>query len=89
MSEITTESLKKIKISIGAIIFMVPLFIIILNGFNSISDNGETLVKHDLRITSIEENYLSSRDILMELKFNLKKLMTAQGEEYIDLEGTE
>ena len=86
MNEITTEGFKKIKVSVGVIIIMIPLFIMGINYVKSIAENVETLVKHDIRITAMEQNYQSSRDILMELKFNLKKLMKSQGEEYIDLD---
>lgn len=39
---------------------------------------------HETRIGNLESGYLSNRDILLEIKFNLRNHMAAGGQEYIE-----
>ena len=85
MSEITTDSLKKIKISVGTIIILIPFFLYGLHSVNTIDDNSTGINKLDNRVLILEQSELSNHDLLLELKFNLKKFMEASGEKYISL----
>ncbi len=85
MGDITANSIRNIKISIGTLIILIPFFLYGLNTINNVDDNAENIFKLDSRVEVIETDALTSHDILLELKFNLKKFMEASGEKYISL----
>lgn len=76
------EKIEGIQKTIQTIVLIIGIVIVIVSSFNSIAANTKEIGKLDARVKNLEENELTNRDILLELRFNLKKQM---GKEYITI----
>jgi hypothetical protein len=85
MMDIIEDKLKKIHI----VLVIVAVFVFqYLFPFVESTSNQKTLsgvvVNHETRITNLENGYLGNRELLMEIRFNLKQHVREQGGEYIE-----
>ncbi|KAF0153666.1 MAG: hypothetical protein FD188_3369, partial [Ignavibacteria bacterium] len=71
--------IKKTYYMIGVIIIIVGL---IGNIFAQKAIAENMLDNHEIRISKLEEENKSERDLLIELKFNIKSMMEKQGLTY-------
>jgi len=86
---IVTLNLKKIHLVILIILGLITMSAPAVSAFMSISNNSSKINSNTLeigklngRIISLEDGFQGNHDLLLELKFNLKKFM---GSEYVDL----
>lgn len=82
--EIIQINLTKVHLILSTIILVVTLITPFIAGFVSISQHTENLMIHERRLTTLEAQRLDNRQLLLELKFNLKKHMNEAGETYIE-----
>ena len=84
-NELLQINLTKVHLTIAIIVLVFSLLTPIVAGFVTINSNSEQLGRHDARIVLLETDKTDNHDLLLELKFNLKKHMLASGEDYIDM----
>jgi hypothetical protein len=79
------DKLKKVHlvlVIIGIIVFQY----VFPAAEHSARDNSldKIVINHESRITNLENGYLGNRELLIEIKFNLKQHIREQGGEYIE-----
>ena len=86
--QILQINLSKIHLILGIAVLLFSMLTPFITGFVTISKNTEDIGRHDTRIQTLETDKVDNHDLLLELKFNLKKHMIAAGEDYIDMSNT-
>jgi uncharacterized protein HemY len=81
-----TINLTKVHLMLATAVLIISMLTPFITGFITISKNTEAIGRHDERITILEAGRLDNRELLQEIRFNLKKHMEQAGEKYIDWE---
>ena len=86
--QIVQVNLTRVHLIMGIVFLLITMLTPFVTGFVTISKNTEDIGRHDTRIQTLETDKVDNHDLLLELKFNLKKHMIESGEEYIDMSNT-
>ena len=79
-----TINLNKFHLILSIFVILIPVFSYGVLSFAHIGDNTTSITKLGDRLEVMENRDETNREILLELKFNLKKHMIDGGEEYIE-----
>ena len=83
--QVIQVNMTRIHLMIATLVLIGSLLTPFITGFIAISKNTETLYNHDKRILILEAEDSGNHDLLLEIKFNLKKHMNDSGEIYVDM----
>ena len=85
--EMITINLTKVHLVLAIIFGCITMVSPIVAAWFTLNEHSSTIKKHEYRLTDLEMKRLDQRDILLEIKFNLKNHIENSGQTYIEGNG--